>query len=258
MTTKTTFNGEIRDAMVECPIHGKVSSQVAYSAITDKWYSRGCPLCEKEEQESIFKEEDERIRKENEKKKAREIEKKFSERGIPKRYQNTKIDDYIADTDRKKEVLAFISNYIKNQKKVNDEGRSLLLYGNIGTGKTRLATSIVKGWEGVGRYITAREYTRLIRSTYSNASEETEQDVVDRFAGYSILVIDEIGRQFSTDSERHAIFDIINTRYNDMKPTVIVSNMNIEGVKDFLGEATLDRIKENNGQAILFDWESFR
>ena len=71
-------------------------------------------------------------------------------------------------------------------------------------------------------------------------------------------MIDEIGKQFSTDSEKYAIFDIINARYNEMQPTILVSNMSIIDIEDFLGKPTLDRIKENGGQAILFDWESYR
>lgn len=235
-----------------CDTHGEYQANT-WHYNEHKFESR-CPMCEKEEEEKAQAV----VERKDSERKQRNRERKFEQRGIPRRFKETKLSDYIADTDRKKEVLGIIEGYIAKQDEVSQIGRSLLLYGNVGTGKTRLATSVVKGWKGVGYYITAREYTRLIRSTYSNGSAVTEQDIVDRFTDYSVLVIDEIGKQFSTDSEKYAIFDIINARYNEMQPTILVSNMSIIDIEDFLGKPTLDRIKENGGQAVLFDWESYR
>ena len=254
-TTKMTLlgsNGSIGTEQRECDVHGKYQANIWQ--YNEHKFESGCPLCEKEEEEELRA----LMKKKELERKQRNRERKFGERGIPRRFKETTISDYIADTEYKKEVLGIIADYLASQEEVSEVGRGLLLYGNVGTGKTRLATSIVKGWEGVGYYITAREYTRLIRSSYSGASQFTEQDVIDRFTDYSILVIDEIGKQFSTDNERFAIFDLINSRYNEMKPTVLVSNMNMEDIEEFLGKATIDRIKENGGQAILFDWESYR
>lgn len=256
-TIKMTSLGSLDTASIgtvlrTCEAHGKYQANIWQ--YNEHRFESGCPMCEKEEEDKVKAE----VEKKESERKQRNRERKFEQRGIPRRFKETKLSDYIADTDRKKEVLGIIEEYIAKQDEVSQMGRSLLLYGNVGTGKTRLATSIVKGWEGVGYYITAREYTRLIRSTYSGASKETEQDVIDRFTDYSVLVIDEIGKQFSTDNERFAIFDIINSRYNEMKPTVLVSNMSIGDIEEFLGKATVDRIKEHDGQAILFDWESFR
>lgn len=251
-TTLKMSIGSSRQEKRVCETHGEYIADITY--FNKHTFSSGCPLCEKEEAER----EKAQAEKEELGRKQRSRERKFGERGIPRRFKETTISDYIADTEYKKEVLGIIQDYLANQEEVSAVGRGLLLYGNVGTGKTRLATSIVKGWEGVGYYITAREYTRLIRSSYSGASQFTEQDVIDRFTDYSVLVIDEIGKQFATDNERFAIFDLINSRYNEMKPTVLVSNMSIGDIEDFLGKATIDRIKENGGQAILFDWESFR
>ena len=238
----------------DCEVHGPYTARQLYYKHLNRWYETGCPICEGLETERERAE----WEKQDLERRVRNRERKFNERGIPRRFRETKLEDYVADTAEKRKVLAIITDYLEKQEEVGEVGRSLLLYGNVGTGKTRLATSVVKGWKGVGYYITAREYTRLIRSTYSNGSAVTEQDIVDRFTDYSVLVIDEIGKQFSTDSEKYAIFDIINARYNEMQPTILVSNMSIIDIEDFLGKPTLDRIKENGGQAILFDWESFR
>lgn len=247
----TSLGDSVKETKV-CETHGEYEADVW--SFQGREFTSMCPLCEKEEEKR--EEIEQGIRKlalitHNR-------ERKFNERGIPRRFQETKLSDYVTDSGDKHNVFKTVASYLENQEEVSKLGRSLLFYGNIGTGKTRLATSIVKGWNGVGYYTTAREYTRLIRSTYSSASKVTEQDVVDRFTDYSILVIDEIGKQFATDNERYAIFDIINARYNEMKPTILVSNMSLEDIEEFLGKATVDRIKENGGHAILFDWESFR
>ncbi len=257
---QTTSGGE-RTEKRTCDIHGEYIARLEYIAFLDRSVATGCPECIREEEERSKARTEAVQRAIAANQKAREIaesERVFTDRGIPARYRNTTLENFIADTSSKQAVLSEIAEYVGNQQYVIENGVNLLLYGRSGTGKTRLATSIVKEWEGVGYYITAREYTRLIRSTYAPNSYTSEDDVVNRFAEYSILAIDEIGKQFDTANERYMLFDIIDKRYRELKPTVLISNMNLEDTQQFLGVATFERIRENGGKALLFDWESFR
>ena len=251
---QTIHNGETKKELRTCEKHGEYETTLTFSAVLDRWIEVGCPACvEEREAEELATEE-----RENEERIKKDAERFFTSRGIPKRYHDKKLNDIIATTDKQREIKRTIAEYIKNQKEAMESGRSFIFYGNPGTGKTHIATAIIKAWDGIGFYISAREYTRLLRGTYSQNSTQTESDIIKRFVGYSILVIDEIGKQFATENERYAIFDIINLRYNEMKPTILISNMNLKDVEDFLGVETVDRLKENGGQAILFEGKSFR
>ena len=78
------------------------------------------------------------------------------------------------------------------------------------------------------------------------------------FIGFDLLVIDEVGAQFGSDTEKLFIFDIIDGRYQDMKPTILISNLDIAGIKDVIGERCVDRLREGGGSMIAFNWESSR
>ena len=43
-----------------------------------------------------------------------------------------------------------------------------------------------------------------------------------------------------------------------MKPTILLSNLNIEGLGEYLGERVMDRLREGGGKMIAFDWDSYR
>jgi DNA replication protein DnaC len=53
------------------------------------------------------------------------------------------------------------------------------------------------------------------------------------------------------------LFDIIDKRYRDVKPTILISNLTKAELKGFLGERSFDRLREG-GLWVDFLWESFR
>ena len=54
------------------------------------------------------------------------------------------------------------------------------------------------------------------------------------------------------------MFDVLNTRYENRKPSILLSNIPKEQLSDYLGERVTDRLRENKGKVIGFDWESYR
>ena len=73
-----------------------------------------------------------------------------------------------------------------------------------------------------------------------------------------LLVIDEVGVQFGTDTEKMILFEILNERYENLKPTILISNLSIESLKKFTGDRVIDRMKENKGKVLIFNWNSAR
>ena len=70
-------------------------------------------------------------------------------------------------------------------------------------------------------------------------------------------MLDEIGVQFATDAERIQMFDILNRRYADLRPTVLITNLKVPEIEETLGERVFDRFREV-ATVVTFDWPSFR
>ena len=54
------------------------------------------------------------------------------------------------------------------------------------------------------------------------------------------------------------VFDVINERYENLRPTIILSNLTTEEIRAYLGDRVYDRLRENGGKAFVFDWDSYR
>lgn len=138
---------------------------------------------------------------------------------------------------------------------------NLILSGSVGTGKTMIASALVASLIRCGktaRIATVSKIIRVMKSTWRKDSEETEDGIIKKLVSLDVLVIDEIGVQFGSDTEKLFLFEIIDGRYNKMKPTILISNLAVAGIRDLIGERCLNRLKEDGGSVVAFDFESQR
>ena len=176
--------------------------------------------------------------------------------GVPPRFLKACLDGFIANTDAQRAVLGTLKQFAESS---GTDPRNLILAGTLGTGKTFAGFALVNGWLRAGRsavFTTALGLVRSVRDTW-NSSHEREAMIVKRFTSAGLLVIDEIGVQSGSPSERAILADVINTRYENLKPTVVIGNLTKEEFLSILGERALDRLKDN-GRTLIFDWENRR
>ena len=63
---------------------------------------------------------------------------------------------------------------------------------------------------------------------------------------------------FQSEAERVHLFDVLDGRYRDRKPTVLISNLDGKGFHECLGSRLFDRLTETGSAVITFEWESHR
>ncbi len=184
----------------------------------------------------------------------------LSLRGVSKRYIGNTFDTYIYINESMKSAHDACRSLCERIK-ADGESNNIIMIGGVGTGKTHLANSMVidlyDSKRGAKR-INMIDMIRHLKSAWSKDSEYTEAEVIDFYANVDLLVIDEVGVQFNSDTEKMFIFDIINGRYDNCLPTVIISNLDLDGVKSVIGDRCVDRLREDNGKVLAFNWESHR
>lgn len=120
-------------------------------------------------------------------------------------------------------------------------------------GSTR--TSFVKVRPAV--YRTAMEIFMDIRDTYRKKSDVSERDLLRFYRDASLLVIDEVQERGETPFEDRKLTHIVDGRYADCRPTIIIGNYTREEFGTNLSPSIIDRIRENGG-GVNFDWSSYR
>ena len=195
---------------------------------------------------------DEEIQKWYEKQEKEKRENYFrNNSNVGKKFLKKSIDDYIAETDEQKNILSVVRNFITA---VNEgKCRTLWLCGATGTGKTLLGSSICR--ECTGTFARSYNIKDDIDATKTFKATETKRQVIERYANYRLLVIDEIGR--GGNDEREYLWQILNERYENEWSTVLITNMNKGELKEFLGEPVYDRFV-TNCISLTFTGESYR
>ena len=217
-----------------------------------------CPECsknesaEKSKQEAIETAEDKR----------RRWESRLAHSCIPPRFRDRTLGNYVASNDAQRNALKFCQDYAHNFDEIKRSGKSIIFCGRPGTGKTHLAigiaTEVMKNNKANVLFITVMKAIRRIKNTWSNDAEETEGQVINLLASPDLLILDEIGVQYGSDTEENFIFEIINERYQNRLPTILISNLDIDGVRKYLGDRVFDRLREDDGKLIPFTWDSYR
>jgi len=194
--------------------------------------------------------------------KRRRINYNLSVCNIPIRFKEHSFETFNAKTEDQKHVKDKCFNYAENFDKFYEKGTSMILCGPPGTGKTLLSVSIIKyvieNKESSAKFINTVDLICKIKASWNKNSEETEEQAIDEFVSPDLLVLDEAGVQFGSNTEQLLLDRIINKRYENLEPTIIITNLNFKNLKKIIGERVVDRLRENNGEILVFKGNSYR
>lgn len=199
-------------------------------------------------------------------------QRKIGEAGIPKRFQTRSLDTYVPETLFQEKALAFSNTYADGFDEVLETGRCAIFIGRPGTGKTHLSCGIglriMRCDNRTVLFTSVLRAVRRIKKSWRRDSLESESGAIAAFVFPDLLILDEVGQQFGSETEKLLLFDVLNERYEQLKPTLLLSNVPLEdyedkgqikpGVKSFLGERIFDRLRENGGECVILDGESMR
>lgn len=188
--------------------------------------------------------------------------------GLAGRFLEVGFEQFQADTPSQQKVLQACRDYAAKVS-FSGGGGGLWLIGPPGTGKTHLGSAMVRHVieerDGGAAIFSGREIIRMLRATWGNRGTgrawdgraTTEEDLINDLGHLGLLVIDEIGVGFGSDSEHVQLFDVIDLRYKHRRPTVLLSNLPAKGLKDAMGDRAYDRLREG-AQVLACAWESYR
>ncbi|MDK4587415.1 ATP-binding protein, partial [Kingella kingae] len=126
--------------------------------------------------------------------------------------------------------------------------------------KTHMACAVGNAAVQSGKtvlFLTASEMIRRVQAALKNR-DESEFDVMQRIAGVDLLIVDEIGVQYTTESANRIVTEIVNERYNRELPTVFLSNLSLPEFCAALGDRAISRMREDGCKPFVCDWEDYR
>ena len=122
-------------------------------------------------------------------------------------------------------------------------------------GKTHLGSSIIR--DAGGTFISVEEMIFKYECSMDFHSETNRVNLMNFYSTTPMLVIDEIGRSMQQAKEDAILNYVLRRRYENMLPTVLISNLQKTDLMKKLGDAVVDRLKETC-QCVEFVGESYR
>lgn len=187
---------------------------------------------------------------------------------LGERYKNASFDSL--DLNRPQDFIDAVARckkFCERWEDVKKEGLGIYLYGDVGTGKSLLTACI-------GNCLLSQmipvlftnffEISKQIKKSFSD-STITESDFVEKLATIDLLIIDDIGtEQMVKNGERtwlqDKIYDVVNARYVNKKPTIFSSNESLVDLVENCGlmKKTVDRIAAMSTAKIKLQGTSYR
>lgn len=145
-------------------------------------------------------------------------------------FDNFSIDYYAADPAahrRMQQIYTMMKQYAEGF--VPGASGSLVLFGGTGLGKTHLSTAVARTvldlghdvfYTGAVNMLSDFEYQRFGNSMTGDAGQDTS-----RYFSCDLLIIDDLGTEVTNQFTTSVLYNIINTRLNKKKATIISSNL---------------------------------
>jgi len=128
------------------------------------------------------------------------------------------------------EVMKAARNYVDNFKTFKKDGKGLLLYGNVGTGKTYVAAAIANALVDKGVPVMMTNFARIANKLQE--SFDGRQEYLDNLNKFDLLVIDDLAAERKTEYMQEIVFNVVDARYRSGLPMIITTNLSMDTIKN--------------------------
>lgn len=141
-------------------------------------------------------------------------------------------------------TMELIFNYAKNYAETfSDSSESILMFGRTGLGKTHLSLAIANKVLERGYSVIYDSIINILRSIErEHFSREHSSEMIDLIMDAELLILDDLGTEYESAFYNSTIYNIINTRLNRGRPTIISTNLDFAGIRRRYEERVVSRI----------------
>lgn len=154
--------------------------------------------------------------------------------------------DKTNDGENAREIMTKICGFcVKYAAEFKHDSENLIFFGKTGLGKTHLSLAIANEVIKKGYNVVYGPISKIIgnieKEHFSNSDNTTLTNVLE----CDLLIFDDLGTEFTTSFVAASVFDIINSRILNKKPTIINTNLDFEELKKKYSDRIVSRICGN-------------
>ena len=173
--------------------------------------------------------EKERLEKEKKRQEAEELQRRI-QRLKANGIQEKHLLDWRFDVAENTRDIQRARKYVENWQKVKAENLGLLLWGSVGTGKSFIAACIANALLEQSVPVLMTNFSKILNQMGGMYSDERYQYIAS-FSHYSLLIIDDLGIERSTEYALEQVYAVIDERYKAGLPVIITTNLTMEELR---------------------------
>lgn len=136
-------------------------------------------------------------------------------------------------------------NYVDNFGKMYKDGKGLLLFGTVGTGKTYAAACIANALIDKGTPVLMTNFARIVNTV--QGLFEGRQEYYDNLNRFPLLILDDLAAERKTEYMQEIVYNVIDARYRAGLPLIVTTNLTADELKhpaDVTNQRTFSRLFE--------------
>lgn len=127
-------------------------------------------------------------------------------------------------------IINIARKYVDNFDAMRSQGTGLLLYGNVGCGKSFAAACIANALIDRGTPCMMTNFSRIINRLQE--SFDGRQRYIDNLSRFDLLVIDDMAVERNTEYVWENVMNIVDSRYRSGLPLIVTTNLTIGELAD--------------------------
>ena len=141
--------------------------------------------------------------------------------------------------------------YVSHWEEMKANSLGLLLWGDVGTGKSFFAGCIANALLDKGIPILMTNFSRILNTLTGMYSDDRNQ-FIDSFNKYSLLIIDDLGTELNNSFVSSQLFYCINERINRKLGTIISTNLSMDMLRDTYSDRVASRLMSHYATIPLY------
>ena len=134
------------------------------------------------------------------------------------------------DDNQNPKITNAAKKYVENFKDIKKRGSGLLLFGNVGSGKTFTAACVANALIDRGYPCLVTNFARLTNTI--SGMYDGKQAYIDGLNKFDLLVIDDLGSERETEYMGEIVHNIIDSRYRANLPLIITTNLSLTDLQN--------------------------
>ena len=119
-------------------------------------------------------------------------------------------------------------DYIEKWSDALSSNTGLVLWGDVGTGKTFFAACIANALVEQNVSVKMTNFSTILNDLFA---ESDKNKYLDRLNKHSLLIIDDLGIERGTEYALEQVYNVIDTRYKSGKPLIVTTNLTLDELK---------------------------